>query len=200
MEKRKQIIDYIKKYVPINTEEEELFLSKVSYTTFKKGQFVLRKGVVNKHQNFILSGCLKTYQVNETGKESILTFSIENWWSGDLYSFLSGQPTQYFIEALEDTEVLRITQENLETVYREIPQMNVMFRMLLEKAFIAQQERIMGNISESAEEKYLKLRKKYPTFEQRIPLKQLALYLGITPQFLSMVRNKISRKSTSSTS
>ena len=186
--------------MPINTEEEDLFLSKVSYTTFKKGQFVLRKGVVNRHQNFILSGCLKTYQVNETGKERILTFSIENWWSGDLYSFLSGQPTQYFIEALEDTEVLRITQENLETVYREIPQMNVMFRMLLEKAFIAQQERIMGNISESAEEKYLKLRKKYPTFEQRIPLKQLALYLGITPQFLSMVRNKISRKSTSSTS
>ena len=200
MDKEKQIIDYIKQYVPLDNREENIFLGKVSYATFKKGQFVLRKGDINKYQNFIVKGCLKTYQIDETGKESILTFSIENWWSGDLYSFLCEQPTQYFIEALEDTEVLRITKQNLEIVYREIPQINVMFRILLERAFIAQQERIMGNIAESAEDKYLKLRKKYPAFEQRIPLKQLALYLGITPQFLSMVRNKISRKSISSSS
>lgn len=200
MDKEKQIIDYIKQYVPLDNREEDIFLRKVSYATFKKGQFVLRKDDINKYQNFILEGCFKTYQIDPTGKESILTFSIENWWSGDLYSFLSEQPTQYFIEALEDTAVLRITKQNLEEVYKEIPQINVMFRVLLERAFIAQQERIMGNISESAEEKYLKLRKKYPAFEQRIPLKQLALYLGITPQFLSMVRNKISRKSISSSS
>lgn len=186
-----KIIAYVNQFVHLNQEEELEFLSKLSFSTFKKGQFILRKGEINKYQNFILKGCLKTSHIDENGKERVLTFSIENWWSGDLYSFLSEKPTQYFIQALEDTEVLRITKPNLEMVYSKIPQINIMFRILLERAYIAQQERIIGNISESAEEKYLKLIKKYPAFEQRIPLKQLALYLGITPQFLSMVRNKI---------
>ncbi len=200
MENNKQIIDYIKKYVSLTFEEEEQFLSKVTSANFKKGKFIIKKGDVNRYQNFIIKGCLRTYKIDQNGKESILTFSLENWWAGDLYSFLLEQPTEYFIEAIEDTEVIRITKQNLEIIYKKIPQINVLFRILLERAFIAQQERIMSNITETAEEKYIKLRKKYPLFEKRIPLKHLALYLGITPQFLSMIRKKISRKSISSSS
>ncbi|MEM6380238.1 MAG: Crp/Fnr family transcriptional regulator, partial [Bacteroidota bacterium] len=91
-------------------------------------------------------------------------------------------------------------KKKLDDIYEEIPEFNKLFRILLQNAFIAQQERIMSNISLSAEQKYLRLREKYPLFEKRIPLKQLALYLGITPQFLSMIRKKITKKGISSTS
>lgn len=101
---------------------------------------------------------------------------------------------RFVIDALEDTDLLQISKCDLETLYETIPKFERFFRILLQNAFVAQQQRINQNLSFTAEERYLHFIKKYPQLEQRLPQKQVALYLGITPEFLSMIRRKIARE------
>lgn len=117
-------------------------------------------------------------------------FGIEDWWVGDLYSFLTQTPATYFIEALENTTVLQIAKADLEKLYERVPKFERFFRIILQNAFIAQQQRINQTLSLKAEEKYDHFLKKYPQLEQRLSQKHIASYLGITPEFLSMLRRK----------
>jgi CRP-like cAMP-binding protein len=121
-------------------------------------------------------------------------FAVEEWWTGDLYSFLTQTPGNFIIDALEDTELLQISKDDLEKLYECVPKFERFFRLILQNAFVAQQQRINQNLSFTAEECYLHFIKKYPQLEQRLPQKQVAAYLGITPEFLSMIRRKLARK------
>jgi len=121
-------------------------------------------------------------------------FAVEDWWTGDLYSFLTQTPATFNIDALEDTEVLQISKPNLEKLYESVPKFERFFRFQFQNAFVAQQQRIMQSLSFTAEERYLHFINKYPQLEQRIPQKQVAAYLGITPEFLSMLRRKLAKK------
>jgi CRP-like cAMP-binding protein len=121
-------------------------------------------------------------------------FAIEDWWTGDLYSFPTQTPSTYFIDALEDTEVLQLSKTNLEKLYGQEPKFERFYRIIFQNALIAQHERISQNLSFSAEQRYLHFIKKYPEVEQRISQKHVATFLGITPEFLSMLRKKLSKK------
>jgi len=121
-------------------------------------------------------------------------FAVEEWWTGDLYSFLTQTPGNFIIDALEDTELLQISKDDLEKLYECVPKFECFFRLILQNAFVAQQQRINQNLSFTAEERYLHFIKKYPQLEQRLSQKQVAAYLGITPEFLSMIRRKLARK------
>jgi CRP-like cAMP-binding protein len=121
-------------------------------------------------------------------------FGVEDWWVGDLYSFLTQTPSTYFIQALETTEVLQINKAQLDELYERVPKFERFFRILLQNAFIAQQNRINQNLSFTAEQRYLDFITKYPHLEQRIPQKHVAAYLGMTPVFLSMLRKKIASR------
>jgi CRP-like cAMP-binding protein len=141
-----------------------------------------------------VKGCLRTYTLDENGVEHIVMFGIEDWWVGDLYSFLTQSPASYFIDALEDTEVLQISKSNLDILYENIPKFERFFRLILQNAFIAQQKRINQNLSFTAEQRYIDFIEKYPQLEQRISQKHISSYLGITPVFLSMLRRKLIQK------
>ncbi len=154
----------------------------------------MQPGEICKTENFIVKGCLRTYSVDQDGAEHIVMFGIEDWWVGDLYSFLMATPAQYYIDALEDTHVLQINKQNLDLLYERVPKFERFFRLIIQNAFIAQQNRINQNLSFTAEQRYLEFVKKYPHFEQRIPQKQVAAYLGMTPVFLSMLRRKLAGK------
>lgn len=133
------------------------------------------------------------YSIDENGFEHIIMFGIEDWWVGDLYSLLTGMPSRFYIDALEDTEVLQISRLQLELLYEEVPKFERFFRLIIQNAFVAQQQRIHQNIALSAEQRYLEFINKYHVFEQRIPQKQIAAYLGITPVFLSMLRKRMAQ-------
>jgi CRP-like cAMP-binding protein len=137
---------------------------------------------------------LRTYTLDANGFEHIVMFGIEDWWVGDLFSFLTQKPSAYFIDALEDSEVLQISKTNLDKLYERVPKFERFFRLILQNAFIAQQERINQNLSYTAEQRYLEFVKKYPHLEQRLSQKQVSAYLGITPVFLSMLRRKLIKK------
>ena len=155
---------------------------------YRKRHFVLQAGDVCRHENFILKGCARAYSIDHQGKEHIAMFAIEGWWISDLYSFLTGTPASMNIDVLEETEILSIEKPNLERLYIEVPKFERMFRILFQNAFIAQQQRILGNISKTAEERYSAFIQKYPTLEQRIPQHQVASFIGTSAETLSRLR------------
>ncbi|MEO5783285.1 MAG: Crp/Fnr family transcriptional regulator [Ginsengibacter sp.] len=188
------ILKNISKHITLDKKEEEFFISILHFKKLKRKEFLLKAGEVCKTENFVTKGCLRTYTIDENGFEHILMFAIEDWWTGDLYSFPSQKPSNHFIDALEDTELLQISKPNLEKLFEQVPKFERFYRIIFQNALIVQHERINQNLSFTAEQRYLHFIKKYPEVEQRISQKHVATFLGITPVFLSMLRKKLSRK------
>jgi CRP-like cAMP-binding protein len=185
------ILQNVSKHIHLDNAETDFFISLLQHKILKRKDYLLKEGEHCKTENFILKGCLRTYTIDDKGFEHILMFGIEDWWVGDLYSFLTKTPATYYIDALEDTEILQILKENLDKLYERVPKFERFFRLIIQNAFIALQRRINQNLSFTAEEKYLDFIKRYPELEQRISQKQVSAYLGITPVFLSMLRRKL---------
>jgi|SRR5690554_433907 len=180
----------------IDLTDEEFDFCKTLFVPKKlrKKQYLLQEGEECKYTIFVEQGILRSYTVDEKGSEHILQFAFEGWWMADLYSFLTKEPSIYNIDALEDCELLMITQPSWDTLLDRIPRMERYFRILIQNNLIATQRRLMGNMSENAEEKYLKLVNAFPEFIQRVPQHMIASYLGITRETLSRTRGQIASR------
>ncbi|RZK58872.1 MAG: Crp/Fnr family transcriptional regulator [Pedobacter sp.] len=188
------ILQNISRHIQLDTTETDFFISLLQSKKLKRKEFLLKPGDICKTENFIVKGCLRTYTIDDNGFEHIVMFGIEDWWVGDLFSFLTQSPASYFIDALEGSEILQISKPNLDKLYERVPKFERFFRLILQNAFIAQQQRINQNLSFTAEHRYLDFITKHPNLEQRLSQKQVSAYLGITPVFLSMLRKKLSQK------
>lgn len=131
------------------------------------------------------------YMHDYNGKEHNLQFAIENWWIGDIASFYSEEPSELYIEAIENSTVLQITREDQLRLFVEYPKFNRIFRVFTENALVSYQRRVLQNISSTAEERYIDFVKRYPAFLDRISNVQIASFIGITPEFLSAIRKKL---------
>lgn len=183
------ILKNISRFITLAPEEEQYFTSLLKLKKLRKKQYLLQEGDVARYDYFVNKGCLRTYTIDEKGQEHVVQFSIEDWWTGDMYSFLTQKPARYTIDALEDTELLCLERHALEELYIKIPKFERFFRLLLQNAFVSLQERIIANLSQPADERYCTFVNKYPLMEKRLPLKQIASYLGITPESLSRIRS-----------
>lgn len=188
------IIKNISRHIQLDKTEIDLFISLFENKAIKKKEYLLRPGDVCRTENFINKGCLRMFSVDENGFDHIVQFGIEDWWMSDLYSFLTKTPTNYTIQALEDTEVMQITKSNFELLFERIPKFERFYRIMFQSAFIAHQNRISKNLSLTAEKRYIDFVNQFPKLEQRIPQKYIASYLGMTPVFLSMLRKKSTTK------
>ncbi|MEM8908516.1 MAG: cyclic nucleotide-binding domain-containing protein, partial [Bacteroidota bacterium] len=135
------LIKNIEQHIKLDPSEIEFLLPLFNARTIKKKEFLLQAGDICFTENFIVKGCLRLYSIDENGFEHIVMFGIEDWWMGDLYSFLTLTPSAYFIDALEETEVLQISKTSLEKLYAELPKFERFFRIKFQNAFIAQQNR-----------------------------------------------------------
>jgi CRP-like cAMP-binding protein len=189
------ILDYIAQYIKLETKEEEYFLSVLKPRKYLRRQFVVQAGDECKYETFVISGCLKAYFIDPDGNNHIIQFAIENWWISDMDSLMNGTPATLNIDAVEDTEVLQIERKDFDTLFERIPKFNTLYRMMLMKAFISHQRRIVDNLCKPAKDRYLDFVKRYRNIEQRVPQHQIASYLGMTPEFLSQIRRKLSSKS-----
>ncbi len=187
-------LKHISRHINLNKTEVDYFISLLQSKTFKKKEFVLRPGEICKEEIFVTKGCLRTYTIDENGFEHIGMFAVEDWWTGDLQSFLTQTPATLYIDALENTEGLQLSKPNVEILYERVPKFERFFRILFQNALASQEQRVMQNISLTAEERYLNFIKKYSSLEQRIPQKYIAAHIGITPEFLSNLRRKLTRK------
>ncbi|WP_338378415.1 Crp/Fnr family transcriptional regulator [uncultured Flavobacterium sp.] len=187
------IIQNIEKIISLSDEEKELILSKIELNHYKAKTVLLQAGEVAKYSYFVKSGILRSFTINDNIVEHVLQFACEDWWIGDMYSLISQKPGNLFIEVLEDAEVAQLSKENQEELYHQIPKLERFFRILTENSLVAHQERLMDNLSLSAEERFEKFCLKYPTLIQKVPQKHIASYIGVTPEFFSKMKGKMLR-------
>lgn len=188
------ILKNIEQHVSLTQKEQELFLSKTEIHLYKAKTILLNSGSICKHSYFVNSGVLRSFNINDHIVEHVLSFACQGWWIGDMYSLLSQKPGNLFIEVLEDAEVVLLSKENQDILYREIPKLERFFRILTENSLVANQERLMDNLSLSAEERFEKFCKKYPTLVQKVAQKQIASYIGVTPEFFSKMKSRLLKK------
>jgi CRP/FNR family transcriptional regulator, anaerobic regulatory protein len=184
------LLAYFDKLIPLTKEEKELVGEKFHSRLFRKRQYVLQEGDTCTQFNFIVRGCLRMYKIDEKGNTHILQFSAENYWILDLGSFHSVKPSALNIDALEDTVVLQISRDDLISLYIQAPKFDRIFRVLLENSYVRLQERLLQNISSTAEERYESFIEVYPHLVNRLSQVQIAAFIGITPEFLSRLRNR----------
>lgn len=157
---------------------------------YRKRQYVLQEGDVCNQFNFVVSGCLRMYKADDKGNIHIIQFATENCWMIDLGSFHSRKQAELTIDTLEDSLIVQIDYDNLISLYTQAPKFDKIFRVLIENSFISLQKRLLQNISSTAEDRYLLFLKMYPHLVNRLPQTQIASFLGITPEFLSKLRNR----------
>ena len=194
------LLNYFDRLIPLNKAEKELVTEKFHPRLYRKRQYVLQEGDICTQFNFVVRGCLRTYKIDDKGSTHILQFATENYWINDLGSFHGVKPSFLNIDALEDTVVLQISRDNLITLYKEAPKFDRIFRVLVENAFVRLQERLLQSISSTAEDRYQSFLNLYPHLINRLSQVQIAAFIGISPEFLSRLRNMRSKGSTSTKS
>ncbi|WP_242121592.1 Crp/Fnr family transcriptional regulator [Aestuariivivens sediminicola] len=159
----------------------------------KKKGYLMQAGEITKYEYFITKGCLKVYTLDVDGSPHISMFAVEDYWTGDLASFMTKEPSRYFIKATEDSELLGISRTNYDLLFQEIPKFEKFYRILYQRSLISYIRRSNHGISLTAEERYIQFKKKYPKIVNRITQKDLAGYIGITPEFMSKIITKVNR-------
>ena len=188
------IFKNVGRFISLTDQEKELFKSLLKSGSAKRKEFVMQPGEVTKNEYFVTKGCLKVYSLDRNGVEHVSMFAIEDFWTGDLSSFMLRQPSNYFIKALEDSEFLMINKENFERLFEEIPKFERFYRHLYQRSLVSYIKRTNEGLSLTAEKRYEIFLNQYPQIANRITQKDLAAYLGITPEFLSMIRSRMSKQ------
>lgn len=190
------LISHFESYIPLNESEKQTLEGRVTQRQIRRRQAILQEGFPCKHYSFVVEGCLRMFGVDQKGTEHNIQFAAENdrpaaRWIADIGSFHSGKPSQLFIEAIEPSTVLQIEKQDLYFLYINIPKLDRIFKVIIEDKFVELQNRVLQNISSTAQERYLAFLDQYPNLALRLPNTQIASYLGITPEFLSKIRKDL---------
>lgn len=185
-----KLFTHIRKLVSLSAEEEKILSPFLQYKELKKKDHLLKEGQICNANHFVVNGCLRMYFTTDDAVEQIIQFGIDNWWITDYMSAGNGQPSKFYIQAVEDAVVIVLNKEKQEELFLQLPQLERYFRLILQKAHAAAIMRIHYIFDQSGEERYHHFSKSFPEFVQRIPQYMLASYLGFTPEFLSKIRAK----------
>lgn len=185
------LINYFSQLIPLNSEEKIIVSKVFKPRLYRKKQYVLQEGDVCEKFNFVVRGCLRMYKIDEKGNTHIIQFASENWWMIDIASFHGKKPSELAIDALEDTMVLQISYDDLISLYINYPKFDKIFRVLIENSFVSLQNRLLQNISSTAEERYISFIEVYPHLSNRLSQTQIASFLGVTPEFLSRLKSRL---------
>lgn len=188
------LLESVRKKVPFTGEQLELLKPYFIPKKLRKRQYLLNAGDVCQYLTFVEKGMLRSFTVDDEGREYVVQFAIEGWWISDVGSFHSGQEAMYNIEALEDCEVLNLNHQAMDEMMARLPQMETYFRLLMQNNIVALQRRVVAYMSLTAEEKYLKLMEIAPDILNRASQQHIASYLSITPETLSRIRKQVASK------
>ena len=186
-----QLKQHILKRIEITDEEFAQFISMIKVIHLNKKEFFSQSGEICDAQAYVNKGCLATYYTDDKAHNHVIQIGVEDWWIGDVASFLNGTPTRYNVEALEECELFTIDAISMEMIFEKIPRFERFFRLLVQKAYAGFQQRVMEGMSKSAEERYLDFMKKYPGLKRRVAQHYIASYLGISPEALSRIKKSM---------
>ena len=186
----KNIIQHIRKVVDLSESEVVVFNKYIETNQLKKKELLLQESKVCKYLYFVEKGCLRMYFINKKGVEQITQFALNGWWISDYQSFLNNTPSEYYIQTIEESRIVRIDNQNLDDLLTELPSLEKYFRLMMQKAVAGSQVRSKLLYEMSKEEFYFHFRTSFPEFMLRVPQYMIASYLGLTPEYLSELRKK----------
>ncbi len=181
---------HLEKFITVNDEE---FLAIVAFFKTKKvikKENLLLEGTICRQHFFVIEGCLRKFFINDKGIEQTTEFAIENWWITDNIAFEHRLKTSFYIQAVENSEILILDRDAQEKLLEQFPKMERYFRFVYQRAYAASQMRIKYLYDFTKEEFYEHLCKNHPEFVQRIPQYLIASFLGFSPEYLSEIRKK----------
>ncbi|MEO9891061.1 Crp/Fnr family transcriptional regulator [Aurantibacter sp.] len=194
LELYENILGNIEKYVTLTKEETEKLIAIIRVKKIKKRELLDQPSNVCNYRNYIQKGAFRSYFIDNEGKEHTVQIAVEDHFTSDFYSYITQTPATLFVEALEDSIILQMSYNDIEGLCKEIHALSEYFRITTERAFAFSRKRALSNLSMTAEERFLELEKRYPNIVYRVPQKVIASYLGITPEFMSKLRKKLSSK------
>lgn len=195
MTSQHKIVEYINRSVSLTEQEAAIFSASFREVNIKKRQFIVQPNFVVKNRNFVVKGAFRAYVVDDKGQDCTIAFAIEDWWITDYNSYVLQKPATMFVVALEDSIILEINYEKEQALKEANHKFETFFRIRAERTAAFMQQRIISNLTQTAEERYEDFTENYPQIVQRIPQYALASYLGMTTEFLSRIRNKrVSKK------
>jgi CRP-like cAMP-binding protein len=182
------------KDLSLSKKERIRIENKFEQLNLKKGELLLKANDIVNHQYYVGNGCLRTFFMDKHAKEHTLQFAIKDWWISDYTSYFTNTKSILSIECIQHATIYKISKENIESLYLEIPKLETFFRKKLEGAFASFQKRILSSLSQSAKERYASFTQTYPNIEQQVKNYHIASYLGITTESLSRIRKEIAQK------
>jgi len=185
-----KIHDYLSRFARLSEQEIKIFENSLEFRKVPKKTILLHAGEICNFEAYINKGCIREYFVDRDGIELTLQFATEDWWVSDITSFEDQVPSDMYIEALEDCELLVLSRQAKENLINEVPQLERMFRLMIQRHLSKLQKRLFKTVSSTAMEQYVEFVNRYPTLSQRVSQQYIASYLGITPEFLSRLRAK----------
>jgi len=193
MDQMQAIIANLSKHITPSQEAQNYFLSLLEQKEFARKEYLLREDQACRYFSFVVDGTFRAYHLNKEGKETTIMFAISDWWITDMPSFLHNKPAKVNIQALDHSIVLQISKTNFDRLLEMQPVFEKYIRILMQNAYTREQIRVLENLSLPASERYQNFLKKYPQIASQITQKQLASYLGITPEFLSTIRKQFTQ-------
>ena len=184
----------LRETITLAEEEEAIIRTYLMPKKLRKKQYILQEGDNCRYSIFVEKGLLRSYSVNEKGNEQIVQFALEGWWIADLYSLITGEPSRYNIDALEDSELVLISREGVEELPKRIPKFLEFSFLQMRSAYIALEKRLSQMVHLSTEERYTTLLQTYPDIVQRVPQHMIASYLGLTPETLSRAKKQMATR------
>lgn len=186
-----ELLRHIELQVPLTAQDRELLTTYLRQRTYRKKEYIVRSGGVCRSHTFILSGTARTYLLDGEGHEHIIAFGLDGWWVGDLESLLNQTPAKFDVQCLAPTTVVQLPYEHLEELYRRVPALERFFRLIIQRAYVSAQNRVVRNLSYTARERYEWFVEHYPAVVARVPQYMVASYLGVSKEFLSTIRRQI---------
>ncbi|HTF19772.1 MAG TPA: cyclic nucleotide-binding domain-containing protein [Chryseolinea sp.] len=189
------LLSSVQKHIRLNEDETALFTSYLEPKSISRRTLLAKEGEVCRQSIFVVDGALKSYTLDKSSIEHVISFALSGWWIADMYSLINQKPGVLQIESLADSSLLLLSRERQETLYERIPKFERFFRIITENALVASQQRIINNLTLTAEERYVNFMERYPFVLECAPLHNIASYLGMTPEFLSKIRRRIAKGS-----
>ena len=180
----------LRRFVDLNDQEIQLLEKYVRPVNLKKKEYLLKAGQVCLGLYFVEKGCLRMFFINDKLVEQITQFALDGWWLADYFSFMDNKSSDYYIQAIEKSEILTIDAAVFEQLLAEVPQLERYFRIIMQRAVAASQVRTRLMFEMTKEEFYQHFATSFPEFVQRVPQYMVASYLGLTPEYVSELRKK----------
>lgn len=185
------LLQSIRSLVSVTDDQWQRIEAATVQRSFRKDEYISRDGEINRFTNFIESGSLRVFHIDSDGQERVIQLGVKGWWASDFASFTNQQPGLLHVQALESTELRSFSYEAVHRLFEEVPVFERFYRLLIQRAYAAFQNRMLQNLSMDAEQRYLQFRQLYPELNEQILQKHVASYLGMSAEFLSKIKKRV---------